>query len=94
MPVREVAKDVDLEVLAGRTVRFSGADIRNLVNEAALLAGRERKAQALLNEHRQRLDALAEALLKDETVERAGIMRIFETGGESGGRDAELARAG
>ncbi|MGQ9732455.1 MAG: ATP-dependent zinc metalloprotease FtsH [Candidatus Zipacnadales bacterium] len=35
--------DVDVDVLAKRTVGFSGADIENLVNEAALLAGRRNK---------------------------------------------------
>jgi cell division protease FtsH len=32
--------DVDLQNLAARTVGFSGADLENLMNEAALLAGR------------------------------------------------------
>ncbi len=35
-----LADDVDLENLAARTVGFSGADLENLMNEAALLAGR------------------------------------------------------
>lgn len=41
--VRKVplAGDVDLEQLAARTIGFSGADLKNLVNEAALTAARE-----------------------------------------------------
>jgi cell division protease FtsH len=35
-----VAPEVDLEVLARRTAGFTGADLENLVNEAALLATR------------------------------------------------------
>lgn len=35
-----VDSDVNLENLSARTVGFSGADLKNLVNEAALLAGR------------------------------------------------------
>ncbi len=38
-----VGDDVDLDNLAGRTVGFSGAHLKNLVNEAALLAGRKNK---------------------------------------------------
>lgn len=40
-----VADDVNVEALAARTVGFSGADLKNLVNEAALLAGRKQKQQ-------------------------------------------------
>jgi len=38
-----LAGDVDLDRLAARTVGFSGADLKNLINEAALLAGRRRR---------------------------------------------------
>ena len=38
-----LADDVDLDHLARTTVGFSGADLANLANEAALLAGRHRK---------------------------------------------------
>lgn len=43
--VRDVplAADVDLEVMAGATVGMTGADIQNLVNEAALWAARNDK---------------------------------------------------
>jgi cell division protease FtsH len=38
-----LAGDVDLGSIAARTVGFSGADLENLMNEAALLAARENK---------------------------------------------------
>ncbi len=37
--------NVDLELVARRTVGFSGADLKNLVNEAALLAARKEKTK-------------------------------------------------
>ena len=53
-----IAKNVDLEHMAKRTVGFSGADLENLVNEAALLAGRERRPSVdmeLLERSRDRI---------------------------------------
>ncbi len=41
-------KSVDLDVVAASTQGFSGADIENLVNEAALHAGREDKTSVFL----------------------------------------------
>ncbi|MBF6511012.1 ATP-dependent zinc metalloprotease FtsH [Nocardia farcinica] len=38
---KPLAQDVDMESLAKRTVGFSGADLENVVNEAALLTARE-----------------------------------------------------
>ncbi len=40
---KPVAKEVDLDVLARRAPGFTGADLSNLVNEAALLAARRNK---------------------------------------------------
>ncbi|MCD6361163.1 MAG: ATP-dependent zinc metalloprotease FtsH, partial [Armatimonadetes bacterium] len=42
---KPVSKQVDLDVLARRSVGFSGADIENMVNEAALLAARHEKTE-------------------------------------------------
>ncbi|HXW50492.1 MAG TPA: ATP-dependent zinc metalloprotease FtsH [Candidatus Acidoferrales bacterium] len=42
---KPLAPDVRLEVLARRTPGFSGADLENLLNEAALLAARSNKTQ-------------------------------------------------
>jgi cell division protease FtsH len=41
-------EDVDLELLARRTPGFSGADLANLVNEAALLAARRNRSKVAM----------------------------------------------
>ena len=47
---KPIAKDVDLDVLARRTPGFTGADLANLVNEAALLAARRNKHEINMTE--------------------------------------------
>ncbi|MBS1991596.1 MAG: ATP-dependent zinc metalloprotease FtsH [Cyanobacteria bacterium SZAS LIN-3] len=42
---KPLAKDVDLKVLARRTPGFTGADLSNLINEAALIAARADKRE-------------------------------------------------
>jgi cell division protease FtsH len=42
---KPLAEDADLQVIAERTPGFSGADLANLVNEAAILAGRENQKE-------------------------------------------------
>ncbi len=43
-------KDVDLEQVARRTPGFTGADLANMLNEAALLAARNRKKRVSMSE--------------------------------------------
>lgn len=45
-----LSSDVDLEILARSTPGMSGADIENLVNEAALIAAREGKDQVFMHD--------------------------------------------
>jgi cell division protease FtsH len=58
-----LAQDVDLAELAASTPGFSGADIRNLVNEAALLAAR--RTQEAVHQ-KDFLDALEKIVLGPE----------------------------
>ncbi len=48
--------EIDLEVLARRTPGFTGADLANLINEAALLSARRRKAKIGMEELEEAID--------------------------------------
>ena len=70
-----LADDVDLENVAARTVGFSGADLENLMNEAALLAGRENMEKVdarILDVARDKivLGAESETVLDEEVKKR------------------------
>jgi cell division protease FtsH len=41
----KLAKNVDMEIVAKQTAGLAGADLANIINEAALLAGRQNKKQ-------------------------------------------------
>ena len=47
---KPISKDIDLDALAAQTPGFTGADLANLVNEAALLAARYGKKIIEMNE--------------------------------------------
>ena len=53
---KPLAKDVDLEILARGTPGFVGADIENLVNEAAILAARRNKRAIGMDEFQEAVE--------------------------------------
>src|SRR3984885_5797065 len=53
---KPLAKDVSLETLARRTPGFSGADLENLLSEAALLAARRNKSVIEMNDCDEAID--------------------------------------
>ena len=59
-----VDKDVDVEAIAGMTPGFVGADLANLVNEAALLAVRHTKAKVGMAEFQEAVERLIAGLEK------------------------------
>ncbi len=64
-------ENVDLDTIAGRTVGFTGADLRSLVNEAALLAGRRDRKTIGTDEFDEAIDKVMlgrrqESKLNDE----------------------------
>ncbi len=60
----ELAADVDLREVAAMTPGFAGADLANLVNEAALLAARRDRNQVTMTEFREAVDRITAGLEK------------------------------
>ncbi len=80
---KPLAEDVNLEVLARRTPGFTGADLANLVNEAALLAARHGKKKLDMEEMEEAIDRVVAGperrtrLISDKEKE---IIAYHETG--------------
>ncbi len=56
MKGKPIAEDVNVEILAKRTPGFVGADLENLVNEAALLAAREGRSKITMKDFEEAID--------------------------------------
>jgi len=63
-----LSKDVDLEVIARRTPGFTGADLANLINEAALLAARKNQSSVEPQELEEAIDRIVAGLEKKNRV--------------------------
>ncbi len=63
-----MAPDVDLRVVASRTAGFAGADLANLVNEAALLAARKDKTAVDMRDFDEAVDRLVAGLEKKRVM--------------------------
>src|SRR6187401_3786955 len=59
---------VDLKVIAARTAGFAGADLANLVNEAALLAARKDKTAVEMKDFEEAIDRLIAGLEKKRVM--------------------------
>ncbi|HDJ99779.1 MAG TPA: ATP-dependent metallopeptidase FtsH/Yme1/Tma family protein, partial [Firmicutes bacterium] len=80
---KPLANDINLSVLAKRTAGFTGADLENLVNEAALLAARRGKNKITMEELEESIDRVIAGPQKKSRVvsEREKRMIAFhETG--------------
>ena len=64
----KIAPDVDLKVVAARTAGFAGADLANLVNEAALLAARVDKSSVGMKDFESAIDRLIAGLEKKRVM--------------------------
>jgi cell division protease FtsH len=65
---KPLAKEVSLETLAKRTPGFSGADLENLLNEAALLAARKNKNVIEMNDCDEAIDRVMVGPERKSTV--------------------------
>jgi cell division protease FtsH len=63
-----IAPNVDLRVVAARTAGFAGADLANLVNEAALLAARNDKSEVGPKDFEAAIDRLIAGLEKKRVM--------------------------
>ena len=63
-------EDADLETVAERTVGFSGADLENLVNEAALLAARKEKDTVGNEDFDEGRDKIIMGIEREDVIKR------------------------
>jgi len=64
----KLADNVDLKIIAARTAGFAGADLANLVNEAALLAARNDKTAVDMKDFESAIDRLIAGLEKKRVM--------------------------
>ncbi len=64
----KIGKDVDFHVIAARTPGFVGADLANIVNEAALLAARRNKKEVTMAEFDEAIERVVAGLEKKKRL--------------------------
>lgn len=64
----KLSPEVDLKVIASRTPGFVGADLANIVNEAALLAARKNKESVEMSDIEEAIDRVVAGLEKKRRV--------------------------
>ncbi|MEW5859850.1 MAG: ATP-dependent zinc metalloprotease FtsH [Cyanobacteriota bacterium] len=64
----KLADDVDLAAIAGRTPGFAGADLANLVNEAALLAARQNRDAVMMADFNEAIERVVTGLERRSRV--------------------------
>jgi len=78
----KLAESVDLRVIAARTAGFAGADLANLVNEAALLAARRDKLAVDRHDFDEAIDRIIAGLEKKRVMnaDERRIVAFHESG--------------
>ena len=82
---KPIAKDADLDILARRTPGFTGADLANLVNEAALLAARRNKHEINMTELEESIERVMAGPERKSKVmsEREKKLTAYHEGGHA-----------
>ncbi|MFU8857662.1 MAG: ATP-dependent zinc metalloprotease FtsH [Deferrisomatales bacterium] len=77
-----LAEGVDLDALAARTVGFSGADLKNLANEASLLAARKKKEVVDAEDFAEAVDKIRMGVEREDLLneEERRIVAYHEAG--------------
>src|SRR5262249_17462801 len=79
----KLAPTVDFGMLAQRTPGFVGADLANMVNEAALLAARRRKAEVDMSDFEEAIDRVVAGLRKKSRLinpHEREVVAVHESG--------------
>jgi cell division protease FtsH len=79
----KLAPEVDLDLIARRTPGFVGADLANMINEAALLAARKNKSQVEMSDFDAAIDRVVAGLEKKNRLinkKEREIVAVHETG--------------
>jgi cell division protease FtsH len=80
---KSLSKDVDLERIARRTPGFTGADLSNLLNEAAILAARRNLTEVSMDEINDAIDRILAGPEKKDRVmseKRKTLVAYHEAG--------------
>lgn len=82
---KPLGKDVNLEVVAQQTPGFAGADLANLLNEAALIAARQNKTQINMNDISEAQDRIIAGLAKRDRkrTEKANKLVAYHEAGHA-----------
>jgi cell division protease FtsH len=77
-----LAQDMNLALIAERTVGFSGADLKNLVNEAALIAARQKKDQVAAEDFDKARDKILMGIEREDVIsaEEKQVVAYHEAG--------------
>ncbi|WP_457681134.1 ATP-dependent zinc metalloprotease FtsH [Thermovibrio sp.] len=82
---KPLAEDVDLEVIARSTPGFSGADLANIVNEAALIAARKNHGKITMEDFEEAKDKITMGIERKSMVlsEREKITTAYHEAGHA-----------